>query len=303
MPVLGQGFVQEQVCFKIKRKGPFMKTLLLLTIAFSSLYAEASCKLPKGEKITVGCTYKCDFFTRSRLKAAGARLGYKVKVIDLSKNKNLDSALYGVDSVLIPGGADIHPRFYLKNVTPELREYTQNNLHLVKLTEEGKQRDVFEYSLLRKLISAPVENQKFPILGICRGMQMMSVAQGLPLYLDIKTELGIPNRLYKFDRINVKDEESLMSSLYGEKKFSGFQMHHQGIRVDYYEAHKNEYPNVNVTAYSNKDLVAEAIEYKGMTALGVQYHPEKSLPSATYPVYKWFLTKACEFKASLKDEL
>lgn len=281
-----------------------MKTFLILTLALSSSFVQASCKLPKGEKITVGCTYKCDFFTRSRLKAAGARLGYKVKIINLANNKELvNKTLADVDSILIPGGADIHPRFYLRNVTPELREYTEANIHLAKLTNEGKKRDLFEYSLLRKLISAPAQYKKLPILGICRGMQMMSVAQGIPLYLDIKTELDIPNRLYKFDRINITEENSLMSSLYVHKKFSGFQMHHQGIRVPYYEAHKNDFPNVSVSAYSNKGLIAESIEYLGMTGLGVQYHPEKSLPSATYPIYKWFLTKACEFKASLKDEL
>lgn len=281
-----------------------MKTLLIVTLALSSSFVQASCKLPKGEKITVGCTYKCDFFTRSRLKAAGARLGYKVNIVNLAANKSLiNKSIAEVDSVLIPGGADIHPRFYLRNVTPELREYTEANIHLAKLTDEGKERDLFEYSLLRKLISAPNEYKKLPILGICRGMQMMSVAQGIPLYLDIKTELNIPNRMYKFDRINITEENSLMSSLYGDKKFSGFQMHHQGIRVPYFEAHKNDFPNVTVSAYSNKGLVAESIEYLGMTGLGVQYHPEKSLPSATYPIYKWFLTKACEFKASLKDEL
>lgn len=283
-----------------------MKTLLLVTLALSSAYVQASCKLPQGEKITVGCTYKkCDFFTRSRLKAAGARLGYKVKVVDLAtnSNKDADKALTDIDAVLIPGGADIHPRFYLKNVTTELRDYTLANLHLAKLTDEGKERDVFEYSLLRKLISAPNDYKKLPILGICRGMQMMSVAQGIPLYLDIKTELGIPNRKYLFDKINITDSNSLMSSLYGDKKFSGYEEHHQGIRVKYFNEHRNEYSNVNVSAYSNKGLIAESIEYLDMTALGVQYHPEKSLPSATFPVYKWFLTKACEFKASLKDEL
>ena len=93
-----------------------------------------------------------------------------------------------------------------------------------------------------------------------------------------------------------------MSSIYGDKNFSGFKMHHQGVRVDYYEAHKNDFPNVNISSYSNDGKVAESIEYKNMTALGVQYHPEKSLPGATFPVYKWFLTKACEYKKS-KDQI
>lgn len=281
-----------------------MKTFLLLaTVLFTTTQLQASCKLPTSEKIIIGCTYKCDFFTRSRLKATAARLGYRIKILNLSLNKDVTESLAMVDSILIPGGADINPKFYLKNVTDELREYTQNNMSLVKFTDEGKKRDLFEFTLLKLFLAFGSQYKKLPVLGVCRGMQMMAVAKGLPLYLDIKTELGIPNREYKFDRVNITDPESLMSSLYGDKKFSGLELHHQGIRVDYYEAHKNEFHNVNVTAFSNDGKVAEAIEYKGMTALGVQYHPEKSLPGATYPVYKWFLNKACEYKTSSKDQL
>lgn len=274
-----------------------MKILFsLFAVMAATSFAQASCKLPLGEKITIGCTYKCDFATRFRLRAAGARLGYKIKFINFTQNKDVAQSLNSVDSVIIPGGADIHPKYYLKNVTAELREYTENNLHLVKFTEEGKRRDLFEYSLLRHFLKEGIQYKKLPLLGICRGMQMMSVAQGIPLYLDIKTELGIPNRQYKFDRILLEEGPSLMSSLYGDKKFSALELHHQGIRVDYFQQHRNEYPQVNVSAYSNDGKVAEAIEYKDMTALGVQYHPEKSLPKAAFPVFKWFLTKACEYK-------
>lgn len=286
----------------MKEKVFTMKSLFLVSLfLLSSPMVLAKCKLPKGEEILIGCTYKCDFFVRSRIKAAGARLGYKVKFTDLSVNKNITQSLSEVDSVVIPGGADIHPKFYLKNVTEELRQYTENNMHLAVLTEEGKKRDLFEYSLVKQMLSNGATYQKLPLMGICRGMQMMSVAQGIPLYLDIKTELGIPNRRYKFDRINITDENSLMSSLFGDRKFSGWEMHHQGIRVDYFEDHKDEYPHVNVSAYSNDGKVAESIEYKNMTALGVQYHPEKSFPGAANPVFKWLLTKACEYKTT-KDQ-
>lgn len=130
---------------------------------------------------------------------------------------------------------------------------------------------------------------------------MMSVAKGIPLYLDIKTELGIPNRIWKLDRINLEEGESLMSSLYGDRKFSGFQLHHQGIRVDYYQSHQNSYSNVRVSSYSNQGLIAESIEYTNQPALGVQYHPEKSLPETAAPVFNWFLTQACEHKNSSKE--
>src|SRR5690606_15077450 len=102
-------------------------------------------------------------------------------------------------------------------------------------------RDPFEYDLVKKY-SEDESFKELPMLGICRGLQMMSVAQGLPLYLDIKTELGIKNRKNRFDRI-FTEEDSLISSMYG-KSALGFKIHHQGIRVDYYRDHAEEYPLV-----------------------------------------------------------
>lgn len=57
-----------------------------------------------------------------------------------------------------------------------------------------------------------------------------------------------------------------------------------------------------MSAYSNKGLIAEAIEYVDRTALGVQYHPELSFSTAAFPVFKWFLTKACEYKTSASKD-
>lgn len=102
--------------------------------------AQAACKLPANEKITIGCTVDCGFFTETRLKVLGMSLGYKVVFKDLSRGAISSEAIAGVDAILIPGGDDINPKYYLRNVTPELREYTQNNIHLAKLTDNGKER-------------------------------------------------------------------------------------------------------------------------------------------------------------------
>src|SRR5690606_20451506 len=133
-------------------------------------------------------------------------------------------------------------------------------LHLVKFTEEGRKRDPFEYSLV-KLYSDDETYKDLPMLGICRGLQMMSVAQGIPLYLDIKTELGIKNRKNLFDRIMLTQEDStVMNSIY-RKNVKGLKLHHQGIRVSYYQENQSNFPNTKVTAYSNNGKIAEAIEY------------------------------------------
>lgn len=249
-------------------------------------------------EITIGCSYKCDFLYRLRLHMAARKLGYKANIVHLKNAQEMNQ----VDGVLIPGGADIDPKYYLSSVTPELASYTNSQLHLVKFSEEGRKRDPLEYELLKNY-SQDEKYKRLPLLGICRGMQMMTVAQGIPLYLDLKTELNIKNRIHKFDRIMVNEPASLMKSLYGSRPFRGFEIHHQGLRVPYYKEHAAEYPLTKVTAHSNQGLVAEAIEYTHRPALGIQYHPEKSFSHTTFPVFKWFLTKACEYKNSMKDPL
>lgn len=256
----------------------------------------AKCELPKGKILRIGCTTNCNFFYRFRLKTTAWAMGYKTSITDLSLYADYQKAMSEVNGILAPGGADIDPKYYLDQVTPELREYTEANLNLVNFSKEGKRRDPIEYSMIKHYS----EDEKFastPMLGICRGLQMMSVVQGMPLYLDIRTELGIKNRINRFDRVYTEEGDSLMRDLYG-KTTKGFKIHHQGIRVDYFKEHQNEFPNARVTAYSSKGRVAEAIEYTHRPAIGVQFHPEKSLTHNSAPIFRWFLNKACEHKTS-----
>lgn len=277
-----------------------MTKVIIFTWALLFSFSAFTCELPKNEVIKVGCSYDCDFFYRFRIIMTSLALGYKTSFVNLDRYTDVKKAMQDVDAVLIPGGADIDPKFYLSDVSQELKDYTNKNLHLVKFSNEGKLRDSFEYNLV-KTYSGDEEFKELPMLGICRGLQMMSVAQGIPLYLDIKTELGIKNRINKFDRI-VPDTDSLMRSIYKPVSFNGFKLHHQGIRVPYYEENSSQYPLTRVTAWSHNRKIAEAIEYTHRPALGVQYHPEKSFTGASAPVFRWFLTKACEYKNSKESK-
>lgn len=272
-----------------------MKKFILLGLLLATPeMASAKCDLPAGETLKIGCTYNCSFFYRLRLKTTAWAMGYKLSISNLSQSPDYLQKMEEVDGILIPGGADIDPKYYLDHITPELRSYTEENLNLVKFSKEGERRDPVEYSIVKNYS----ENDKFentPMLGICRGLQMMSVGQGIPLYLDIKTELGIKNRINRFDRVYTEESDSLMSELYG-KATKGFKIHHQGIRVDYFQEHQHDFPHARVTAYSNQGKIAEAIEYTHRPAIGVQFHPEKSFTHNTAPILRWFLNKACEHK-------
>lgn len=279
-----------------------IKHVSILGLATLISSGALACELPKGEVLTVGCSSECDFIYRARLKMNAWSLGYSTKIINLKDAIDPKAALAEADAVLLPGGADIDPAFYLETIKPELKNYTTKNLSLVNYSKEGEERDAFEHSLV-KLYSSDEQYKNLPMLGICRGLQMMAVAQGIPLYLDIDKELGIPNRVNQFDKIElVKDEKSLMSEIYQEE-IKGFKIHHQGIRVPYYQEHQSEFPLTKITAFSHDNKIAEAIEYTHRPALGVQFHPERSFTSASSPVFKWFLTKACEYKNSTKGKI
>lgn len=280
-----------------------IKTLFVLGFTSIISFSALACELPKGESITIGCSYDCDFFYRVRLFMTAWGMGYSTKIVNLREKSDLKKSMGEVDAILIPGGADIDPKYYLKNVTEELREYTKKNLRLVNFTKEGSYRDPYEYELV-KTYSRDENYKDLPLLGVCRGLQMMSVAEGIPLYLDIKTELGIKNRRNLFDRIHPTNEnKTLMNSLYSKEVFKGYKLHHQGIRVPYFNQHQGKYPHTKITAFSNNKSIAEAIEFTHRPALGVQYHPERSFTGTSLPVFKWLLTKACEYKTSSRKEI
>lgn len=256
--------------------------------------AEASCELKSREPLRIGCTYDCGPLYRLRLTLNALALGYPLEIINLTQHQDISEALSSVDGVLIPGGADIHPDLYISKLSPELQSEFEKKRHLAILTDEGRERDPFESELV-KTYSRNDSYKELPLLGICRGMQMMTVAEGIPLYLDLKTELGLENRRYVMDEIHLK-AGGLMREIHGKGKLRAMKLHHQGLHLEHYLKHQDQYPQVRVTSTSHDQRIAESLELTHRPAIGVQYHPEMSFTSASAPLFKWFLVKSCEYK-------
>lgn len=285
-----------------------MKLLLIFLMATFMLSSFAKvtvnqtknikCKLPADEYLTIGCTNYCGRFNRWGLKWYARKLGYKLKIVNLrSKRQTMDYTQ--VDGVLIPGGSDIDPERYIPAVTPDFAKYLESIKHYTKYSNIGRVRDEFEFDLLSKYFSNP--NQKYqPILGICRGMQVLTASQGIPLYGDIKKELGIKNRKWTLDRITVQNPESLIQELVGRRKFRGVELHHQGLNVAYFNKHRSNWPHLEVTALSNGNKIAEALEFYNRPILGVQFHPEYTFGSARRGIFKWLLKRSCFNKVMSK---
>jgi len=130
-------------------------------------------------------------------------------------------------------------------------------------------------------------------------MQMMSVASGVPLYLDIKTELGIKNPKKKFQAFSTIRSDSQIAEWFPRGMKWVWENHHQGFRYDYYKENAHLFPRLSVTASSYRDRIVEAIEWDHRPAIGVQFHPESSPPKVARRVFNWLLIQGCEKK--LKD--
>lgn len=260
----------------------FLKTITILFVVFS-ISSQATTK-----ELVIGCTTKCDMFFRLAFRRVTPP-ELSIRLIDLSDEVKTDMSK--LDGVIIPGGADIDPRYYTGQIEPELAEHIRSLDHLVKYSAEGHRRDSFEFNFLKKYFDDP-STINLPVLGICRGMQVLAVSQGIPLYIDIKTEQGIRNRRYLYDRIHIAPEASLMDELFEITEFRAFKRHHQGIRVDYFNDHSDRWPHLRITSFSNRGLIAESLEFSNRSVLGVQFHPENDFGFERRILFNWLIREA-----------
>lgn len=275
-----------------------MKTFLLLPLLFAinafSAEKYESCTLAKDQTITVACTEQCDRFVRWGLNRSAKVLGYKINIINLY-NQRQSYDLGKVDAILIPGGADIDPKYYTSVVDEETRKQIEGLSHLVKYTKEGERRDPFEMNILQEYFSQD-SLRTTPLLGICRGMQLLAVSQEIPLYVDIKAELGFRNRIYTLDKVHVTNGESVIYDMMKKRSFRAVELHHQALRLDYFLDNQEKWPHVNITSVSNGGHIVESIELSNRPAVGVQFHPEYTFGKVRRGVFDWFLNRACHKK-------
>ena len=168
------------------------------------------------------------------------------------------------DGVLLTGGEDLHPDIYGNGLSRQLRK-------TVTFTADGGARDLRELLLVDQVF-----RHRKPLLAICRGHQVVNVALGGTLIVDIAMQLpGALNHRRMQHRSKVVHEvrltdDSLLARITSKQMLGVNSTHHQAIG--------EVAPPLQAAALSS-DGVIEALELKSAELLPffltVQFHPER----------------------------
>jgi gamma-glutamyl-gamma-aminobutyrate hydrolase PuuD len=160
-----------------------------------------------------------------------------------------------LDGLLLQGGADVSPQSYTEAATRH--EWPGDRV-----------RDMYELELLHEFIDSGK-----PVLGVCRGCQLINVAFGGTLYQDIATDVptaGIHvNEQYDQHRhpIRFPDGSTFVNMFPGRRDAIVNSIHHQAVRT--------LGRDLNIEAVSAAVGIIEAVRYRRAPfVVGVQWHPE-----------------------------
>lgn len=185
-----------------------------------------------------------------------------------------------LDGLLLPGGEDVTPWLFGEEPVPQVTYVMEVN-------------DRLELEVLRLAVE-----RQLPVLGICRGIQLLAVALGGRLYQDLPSQRpgGIAHRQSTATRSQLShtaavEPGSLMERLLGPEPLRVNSFHHQAVR---------EVPAGFRATVTAPDGVIEAMENAGGTMYAVQWHPE--LLVERYPRFRPLFRHLVELAAAKKQE-
>lgn len=175
-------------------------------------------------------------------------------IIPFNEDPDITAAqVANVDGLILSGGHDIDPRLYGEE-------------SLQKIGMIWPERDRFDMRLL-----SGAEGHHIPVLGICRGAQLINVAHGGSLYQDLsyRQEQTLKHNQGHTPTLATQTADisagSYLAKLFKENEISINSFHHQLI--------KKLGKDLTISAQA-RDGVVEAFENTDASIIGVQWHPE-----------------------------
>lgn len=206
---------------------------------------------PQGDAKKGAYRMSPDFI--SGLSALGAIPIVLPSVID--NDDILREAISLCDGIILTGGPDVRPELFGEQIIPACGEISD-------------ERDAFEIKLYKMAIEADK-----PILGICRGAQVMNIAAGGNIYQDIYSQTGTMlahhtlDGVKSFHNVSITNKDALEKMKFSDVEFVVNSYHHQSVKdlAEGYEA----------VAYSPDGLIEAIYMPSRCFVVGVQWHPEK----------------------------
>lgn len=181
-----------------------------------------------------------------------------------------------LDGLILSGGGDIDPEVYGGEHHPTVRYVCQ-------------ERDQFELTLTQAALASDI-----PILGICRGMQILNVVCGGELYPHVPDHFSEIEHYSRPDQKPIRHQVQViggtrLESITQVSTLSVLSWHHQAIR---------SVPQAWKQAAFSEDELIEAMEHRDHPwAVAVQWHPEFSVDEPGHRrLFEGFLTAVKEYK-------
>ncbi len=191
-------------------------------------------------------------YMKSKYEKSLNRAGAVVKWIELEDVENAVKEALECDGLLLPGGADVNPKMY-------------NEEPIEQCGKPNELRDNAEVPMFNEFLKTGK-----PILGICRGFQLINVICGGSLYQDIKAEQQCKHMDFfsrkKYIHTVKLEENSILYEVFNSTEIKVNSMHHQAV--------KTVGDRLTSTAIS-PDGYVEAFEMPNHNfCVAVQWHPE-----------------------------
>jgi putative glutamine amidotransferase len=192
--------------------------------------------------------------------------------VELARDAPVAELLERLDGVVISGGADVDPSFYGASPEPGLMHPEPD-------------RDAWELAVIAEALRIDL-----PLLGICRGAQLINVHLGGTLVQHVELAEGDGHPRFDEER-NVAchvvrfSRGTLAHDLYGPE-LGVNSLHHQTV---------SRVGNELVVSGRASDGVVEALELPGRNVFAVQWHPEM-FTSTVDPSFTWLVDRASRYR-------